>query len=56
MEISKLKRKEAQGFRCSVYYSAVIDETKLVEYSTDGVFNKHLTLEEWEQYVKDNLK
>ena len=59
MEISKLKIFKLitmDVYSKRIYYSAVIDGTTLIEYMTDGVFNKHLSLKEWKQHIKDNLK
>jgi hypothetical protein len=57
MEISKLKRTEMKNIDLSnnIHYSAVLDDTKLIQYSTDGIFHKHLTMQEWEEYIKKNV-
>ena len=57
MEISKLKRTEMKNIDLSniIRYSAVLGGTKLIQYSTDGIFHKHLTLQEWEDYIKKNV-
>jgi hypothetical protein len=54
MEITKLKRTEMKNIDLSnnIRYSAVLDGTKLIQYSTDGFFHKHLTMEEWIKYIK----
>ena len=57
MEISKLKRTEMKNIDLSnnIHYSAVLDGTKLIQYSTDGIFRKHLTMQEWEEFIKKNV-
>jgi hypothetical protein len=57
MKISKLKRTEMKNIDLSnnIRYSAVLDGTKLIQYSTDGIFHKHLTMQEWEEYIKKNV-
>ena len=39
----------------NIHYSAVLDGTKLIQYSTDGIFHKHLTMKEWIKYIKKNV-
>lgn len=57
MKISKLKRTEMKNIDLSnnIRYSAVLDGIKLIQYSTDGIFHKHLTMQEWEEYIKKNV-
>ena len=57
MKISKLKRTEMKNIDLSdnVRYSAILNGNKLIQYSTDGIFHKHLTLQEWEDYIKKNV-
>tara|TARA_R110000823_G_scaffold208760_4_gene339107 strand:+ start:302 stop:478 length:177 start_codon:yes stop_codon:yes gene_type:complete len=57
MKISKLKRTEMKNTDLSdnIHYSAVLDGTKLIQYSTDGIFHKHLTMKEWIKYIKKNV-
>ena len=53
MKISKLKRIEMKNIDGSnnIHYSAVLDGCKLIQYSTDGVFHKHLTKKEWKEHI-----
>jgi hypothetical protein len=57
MKISKLKRTEMKNIDLSdnVRYSAILNGNKLIQYATDGIFHKHLTLQEWEDYIKKNV-
>ena len=56
MKISKLKRTEMKNIDGSdnVRYSAILNGDKLMQYTTDGVFHKHLSLKGWENYIKKN--
>jgi hypothetical protein len=58
MKISGLKRIEMKNIDGSndVRYSAIIDGSSGVVYTTDGIIKKHLSIEQWKQYIKDNLK
>lgn len=57
MKISKLKRTEMKNIDGSdnIRYSAILNGNKLTQYKTDGIFHKHLTLKEWENYIKKNV-
>ena len=57
MKISDLKRTEMKNIDLSsnVRYSAILNGNKLVHYQTDGIFRKHLTLQEWEKHIKKNV-
>ena len=57
MEISKLKRTEMKNIDGSnnIRYSAVLNKSSIIQYETDGVFNKHLTIKEWKEYIKKNV-
>tara|TARA_R110000772_G_scaffold232527_1_gene344073 strand:- start:270 stop:452 length:183 start_codon:yes stop_codon:yes gene_type:complete len=54
VKISNLKRIEMKNIDLSnnVRYSAILNGNKLIQYETDGIFHKHLTLQEWEEYIK----
>ena len=58
MKISKLNRIEMRGIdgTHNVRYSAVLDDVYSVKYATDGFFHKHLTLKEWEEYIKEEYE
>ena len=55
MKITKLKRIEMKSINHSngIYYSAVLDGVELIQHTTDGVFNNHLTMDEWVEYIKE---
>ena len=57
MKISKLKRTEMKNIDGSdnVRYSAILNGDKLIQYATDGIFHKHLSLKGWENYIKNVL-
>jgi len=57
MKISNLKRTEMKNIDLSnnVRYSAILNKNKLIQYQTDDIFNKHLTLQEWEEHIKKNV-
>ena len=52
MKITNLKRIELNDLSGRIRYSAVINGDKIIQYETEGMFRKHLTLDEWEKYVK----
>ena len=58
MEISKLNRTKMKDVDGSdnIRYSAILNGEKLIQYATDGIFHKHLTLQEWENYIKIMLE
>jgi len=53
MKITKLTRQEMNPIDGSddVKYTAKLDNDKL-HYKTDGIWYKHLSIEEWEEKVK----
>ena len=50
MKITKLTRQDMNPSD-NVKYSAKLDN-KIVHYKTDGIWYKHLSIEEWEEKVK----
>ena len=53
MKVSDVKRVDMNSIDLSnnVRYSAIVNG-KLIQYQTDGAFNKHLTMREWSDYIK----
>jgi hypothetical protein len=54
MKVSESKRTEMNTVDGSdiVNYSAIVNDSKMVRYSTDGLFRKHMSMEQWNDYVK----
>ena len=58
MEISKLKRTELKHIDGSnnILYSAVLNNSELIQYTTDGIFHKHITKEEFKRLIIYNYE
>jgi len=58
MIITNIKRTDMKNINGSnnVFYSALLNGNQLIQYETDGYFNKHLTSDEFVDYIKENLK